>query len=104
MDKGIQTPMAQGRSTKIISMVERIRTSRLSIKNSLSGCVLGVDSRVHVHPTAWPDPEGPSVTKRNGKKGLKWKIRNEPKRKENWPLGDCRLGFAKPPNPNQATP
>ena len=34
--KGIQTPMAQGRSTKIISMIEWIRTSRLSIKHSLS--------------------------------------------------------------------
>jgi len=28
--------MAQGRSTNIISMIEWIRTSRLSIKNSLS--------------------------------------------------------------------
>ena len=28
--------MAQGRSTKIISMIQWIRTSRLSIKNSLS--------------------------------------------------------------------
>ena len=35
--KGIQTPMAQGRSTKIISMIKWIRTSRLSTKNSLSG-------------------------------------------------------------------
>ena len=34
--EGIQTPMAQGRSTKIISMIKWIRTSRLSIKNSLS--------------------------------------------------------------------
>ena len=47
MEKGIQTPMAQGRSTKIISMITWIRTSRLSIKNSLSlsacgglGCVV----------------------------------------------------------------
>ena len=34
--------MAQGRSTKIITMIEWIRTSRLSIKNSLSlmlGCI-----------------------------------------------------------------
>ena len=29
--------LAQGRSTKIISMIKWIRTSRLSIKNSLSG-------------------------------------------------------------------
>ena len=35
-EKGIQTPMAQGRSTKIISMMKWIRTSRFSIKNSLS--------------------------------------------------------------------
>jgi len=36
LEKGIQTPMAQGRSTKIVSMIKWIRTSRLSIKNSLS--------------------------------------------------------------------
>ena len=36
MEKGIQTHMAQGRSTKIISMIKWIRTSRCSIKNSLS--------------------------------------------------------------------
>ena len=34
--KEIQTPMAQGRSTKIISMIKWIQTSKLSIKNSLS--------------------------------------------------------------------
>ena len=33
---GIQTPMVQGRSTKIISMIRWIRTSRLTIQNSLS--------------------------------------------------------------------
>ena len=33
---GIQTPMAQGRSTTIISMIQWTRTSRLSIKISLS--------------------------------------------------------------------
>ena len=33
--KGIQAPMAQGRSTKVISMIKWIRTNRLSIKNSL---------------------------------------------------------------------
>ena len=32
--RGIQTLMAQGRSTKIISMMKWIRTSRLSTKNS----------------------------------------------------------------------
>jgi len=36
LEKGIQTPMAQDRSTKIISMIKWIRTSRLSMKNSLS--------------------------------------------------------------------
>jgi len=36
LKKGIQIPMAQGRSTKVISMIKRIRTSRLAIKNSLS--------------------------------------------------------------------
>ena len=34
--KGNSTPMVQGRSTKIISIIKWIRTSRLSIKNSLS--------------------------------------------------------------------
>ena len=37
-----QAPMAQGRSTKIISMTKWIRTSRLTIKNSLSSRYLGV--------------------------------------------------------------
>ena len=32
LQKGIQTPMAQGRSTEIITMIKWIRTSRLSIK------------------------------------------------------------------------
>ena len=35
--------MAHGRSTKIISMIKRIRTGRLSIKNSLSLCDLVAD-------------------------------------------------------------
>jgi len=35
-EKGIQSPMAQGRSTKVISVIEWIRTSRLSIQNSPS--------------------------------------------------------------------
>ena len=35
-EKEIQTAMAQGRSTKIVSMIKWIRTSRLSIKNSQS--------------------------------------------------------------------
>ena len=37
LQKGIQTPMAQGRSTNIISMIRWIRTSTSSIQNSLSG-------------------------------------------------------------------
>ena len=32
----IQTPMAQGRSTKIISMIKWLRTGRSLMKNSLS--------------------------------------------------------------------
>ena len=36
LEKEIQTPMGQGRSTNVISMIKWIRTSRLSIKNSLS--------------------------------------------------------------------
>jgi len=36
LEEGIQTPMAQGRSTKVISMIWWIGTNRLSIKNSLS--------------------------------------------------------------------
>ena len=38
---GIQTSMAQGRSTKIMSTINWIRTSRFSIKNSLSLVVRG---------------------------------------------------------------
>jgi hypothetical protein len=36
LERGIQTPMSQGRSTQIISMIKWIRTRRLSIKNFLS--------------------------------------------------------------------
>ena len=36
LKKGIEIPMEQGRSTVIVSMIKWIRTSRLSIKNSLS--------------------------------------------------------------------
>jgi hypothetical protein len=36
VEKGIQTPMAQGRSTKLSYMAKWIRTSSLGIKNSLS--------------------------------------------------------------------
>ena len=37
-EKGIQPPMAQGRSAKIISTIEWIRTSRLSIKGRVAAC------------------------------------------------------------------
>jgi len=36
LEQAIQTPMAQGRSTKIISTSKWIRTSKLSMKHSLS--------------------------------------------------------------------
>ena len=36
LEKAIQTPMAQGRSTEIISMMKWIETSRFSIQNSFS--------------------------------------------------------------------
>ena len=36
--KESRTPMAQGRSTKIVWMIEWFRTSTLSIANSLSVC------------------------------------------------------------------
>ena len=39
--KKIQTLMAQGQSTKIISSIQWIRNSRLSVKNSLSSVLLG---------------------------------------------------------------
>ena len=36
LEKRIQTPMAQGWSSQIISMKKWVQTSKLSIKNSLS--------------------------------------------------------------------
>ena len=45
----IQTPMAQGRSVNIISMIQGIRTSSLSIKNSLSLAGGGVERWHHAH-------------------------------------------------------
>ena len=36
LEKGIQTLMAQGRSTQIVLMIRWIRTSRLSMTDSLS--------------------------------------------------------------------
>ena len=35
LEKGIQPPMTQGRSTNIIAIIKWIRTSRLSINKSL---------------------------------------------------------------------
>ena len=35
LERGIQTPMAQSRSTKIVWMIKWIQTSRLPTKNSL---------------------------------------------------------------------
>ena len=53
LEKVIQTPMAQGRSVKIISMIKWIRTSRLSMKNSFSLQVLdGEETEVRVVPAA----------------------------------------------------
>ena len=53
LEKGIQTPMVQGRSTQIISMIKWIRTSRLSIKNSLYG-LEGLRCRAVVQVEALP--------------------------------------------------
>ena len=50
--------MAQGRSTQIISMINWIRTSRLSIKKSLSGSVDLADEVVDV-----ADVEGAELVK-----------------------------------------
>jgi len=53
---GFQNPMAQGRSTRIISMTKWIRSSRLSIKNCLSlgdeWTVLHPGTGTGYHPTA----------------------------------------------------
>ena len=57
MEKGIQTPMAQGRSTKIIEMIKLIRTSRLSIKKFLS--LLIRERRRRAARTARDLPEPP---------------------------------------------
>ena len=46
LEKRIQTPMAPDRSTKMISMIKWIWTSRLSIKNSLSF--------IEPDPNLWP--------------------------------------------------
>ena len=45
LEKGIQTRMAQGRSTKIISLIKLFRTTRLSIKNP-AHVPLGIQPRV----------------------------------------------------------
>ena len=51
LEKGGQTPMAQSRSTKIMSIIKWIRTSRLLIKKSLSANNLS--QRVHVVATPY---------------------------------------------------
>ena len=48
LERGIQTPMAHGRSTKIISIIKWIRTSRLSIKNSLLNVAVLVEAVVEL--------------------------------------------------------
>jgi len=48
---GIQTPMAQGRSTKIISTIKWIRNRSLSIKNYLSLQVLQLGTAPPQLPT-----------------------------------------------------
>ena len=47
LEKGIQTPVAQGRSTKIIPMIMWTRAGRLSIKISLSLPVHSHQTRSH---------------------------------------------------------
>ena len=53
---GSPTPMVQGRSTKIISMIKLIQTSRLSIKNSLLrvGCVSRFEVQIEVEGVGHP--------------------------------------------------
>ena len=59
LEKGIQTPITQGRSTRIISMIEWIRTSRLPIKKSLSGRCSSTPLQ-HLSQKATPPQEIPS--------------------------------------------
>ena len=49
LEYGIQTPMAQGRSTRIISTIKWIRTNVSSVKKSLSNA--GEDGRERVRAT-----------------------------------------------------
>jgi len=49
--------MAQGRSTKIISMIKWIQTSWLSIKNSRSLFAECLWARIQIY-TVWGDAEG----------------------------------------------
>ena len=68
LEKGFQTPVAQGRSTRIISMIEWTRTSRLSIKISLTSCRQGLH---HRHRAAHRSPQyktrNPKPETRNSK-------------------------------------
>ena len=58
LKEGIQTPMAQGRSTEITSMMKWIRASRLSIKNSLSAFSPFRDCRVRPRRPRLPNLRG----------------------------------------------
>jgi len=60
--------MAQGRSTKIISMIKWIRTSRLSIKNSLS-TRFATEGFPREQPL--PDPQTPNSTPHTPHSGLR---------------------------------
>ena len=51
LEQGIQTPMVQGQSTKLILMIQWIRNSRLSIKNSLSDATWWVRPSTHLRPS-----------------------------------------------------
>ena len=50
LGKRTQTPMAQGRSTKVTSRIERTRTSGLSIKKSLSVTASPMSSKAILAP------------------------------------------------------
>ena len=52
LEKGVQTPMAQGRSTRIILMIKWVRVSRLSTKKSLSVIGRTAGTWTHVHGLA----------------------------------------------------
>jgi len=63
LEKRIQTHMAQGRSTNIIQMLKWIRTSRVSINESLSLCRAGERVRLGTLTMALTQRVGGSVRK-----------------------------------------